>query len=107
MPSNGAPPVLHEWRGWSPYQQHTSVARVIESPIDAMLLGGLGRAVAVGAAARTATTTAGKKYLRTMSPFVVRRPAVPRRPRFRHRPRPSIAPYRCGCPELAQEVSTE
>src|SRR5215217_4104796 len=39
MPSYAPPPVLQEYEGWSPYQQQTSAARVIESPIPAMLLG--------------------------------------------------------------------
>src|SRR6266545_437776 len=46
MPSQPAPPVLHELAGWSPYQQHTSAALVIESPIAAMLLGAGGAACA-------------------------------------------------------------
>src|SRR5215204_3506486 len=47
MPSQPALPVLHELAGWSPYQQHTSAAWVIESPIAAMLLGGFGVVVAL------------------------------------------------------------
>src|SRR5947208_1575699 len=48
MPSKAPPPVLHDCAGWSPYQQQTSVARVIESPIAAMLVG-KGGAAAAGA----------------------------------------------------------
>jgi hypothetical protein len=36
--------VLQELLGWSPYQQQTSFALVMESPIEAMLLGSAGSA---------------------------------------------------------------
>src|SRR6266542_6966784 len=39
LPSQDASPVLHDWCGWSPYQQHTSAALVIESPMAAMVPG--------------------------------------------------------------------
>src|SRR4029453_8778212 len=70
MPSQLAPPVLHELAGWSPYQQHTSAARVIESPIAAMLIGAGGAACAVAApparASSRATTTVVHRVLRRM-----------------------------------------
>src|SRR5262245_28519550 len=56
MPSNDPPPVLQDWAGWSPYQQQTSVARVIESPIEAMLVGSGGAADAFEARAAAAAT---------------------------------------------------
>src|SRR5438093_11244131 len=59
MPSSAPPPVLHDCAVWSPYQQQTSVARVIESPIEAMLVGSGGAADAVG------TSTAATRRLRT------------------------------------------
>src|SRR6266545_3683661 len=37
-------PVLHDLPGWSPYQQHTSNAWLIESPMAAMLFGNGGEA---------------------------------------------------------------
>src|ERR671910_148536 len=51
MPSKAPPPVLQDWAGWSPYQQQTSVALVIESPIPAILLGRGGAGAATGASA--------------------------------------------------------
>jgi hypothetical protein len=57
--------VLHDWAGWSPYQQQTSVARVIESPIDAMLVGKDGPALAAGA--RTAAARLSRSKRRAMS----------------------------------------
>src|SRR5215204_7753099 len=57
MPSQLAPPVLHEFAGWLPYQQQTSTAWVIESPIAATLLGsGAAAAVPTPGPATTDTT---------------------------------------------------
>src|SRR5215213_8149617 len=71
MPSNAPPPVLHDCAGWSPYQQQTSAARVIESPMPAMLLGSGGAATAFGATA-TATIPALKTNKRRTSMFDLR-----------------------------------
>src|SRR5829696_6410956 len=64
MPSKAPPPVLHDWAGWSPYQQQTSAARVIESPIPAMLLGRGGDAEATGAPPSTAAATTPTSTIR-------------------------------------------
>src|SRR5215216_3364658 len=66
------PPVLHDWAGWSPYQQHTSVARVIESPIAAMLVGSGGAAVAEGAATAAAMKRIGRSARRPIGVFLPR-----------------------------------
>src|SRR5215207_7021127 len=62
MPSQPAPPALHELAAWSPYQQQTSAAWVIESPIAAIRVGGRGlpdRALArCGAVSEVEITTA-------------------------------------------------
>jgi hypothetical protein len=59
--------VLHDSAGWSPYQQHTSNARVIESPIAAMLLGSGGDADAPAGNARTAIVKAAKTFRRRIT----------------------------------------
>src|ERR671911_601690 len=64
MPSKEPPPVLHDCAGWSPYQQQTSVARVIESPMPAMLLGRGGEAVAAVAPVMTVAKTARSRNVR-------------------------------------------
>src|SRR5215204_6285005 len=68
MPSKAPPPVLQDWAGWSPYQQQTSVALVIESPTPAMLLG-RGGAGASEAAIRLSTRTL---RIRIANPFCLR-----------------------------------
>ncbi len=60
IPSIGLSPVAHDSCGWSPYQQHTSAARVIESPRDAMLLGSGVCAPAGEATSSEKTTTSGQ-----------------------------------------------
>src|SRR5688500_14696145 len=77
MPSKKPPPVLHDWAGWSPYQQQTLAARVIESPIPAMLSGRGGEADAAGSQSRTATTAASSVLRRCM-----RRPVSSPQSRF-------------------------
>src|SRR5215211_6943847 len=68
MPSKAPPPVLQDWAGWSPYQQQTSAARVIESPMPAMLLGRLGAADATGAVANSPTREPKSNHFRITAP---------------------------------------
>jgi hypothetical protein len=71
--------VLHEFAGWSPYQQHTSAAWVIESPIAAMLLGnGAGLAAANS---EVATTDKIDDRIDTAKTTSRLRIAAPHRPR--------------------------
>src|SRR5829696_4258072 len=90
MPSNAPPPVLHDCAGWSPYQQHTSVAREIESPTDAMLVGRGGAAAAVG------TKTAARRRLTTKALRAIEFP-IPRRSIFYTRCRSAGRRRRLSC----------
>src|SRR6266498_3337794 len=71
-------PVLHDLPGWSPYQQHTSNAWLIESPMAAMLFGKGGasaRAEGARTSASAVATTAAHPTTRDLDrisppPFV-------------------------------------
>src|SRR5215211_5607327 len=69
MPSYQASPVLQDWPGWSPYQQQTSAACVIESPMPAMLVGSGGAARARGVQTNATPRVTSSIRKRIVIPF--------------------------------------